>query len=76
MATRVPKMKKTNSYSYVQYYFENIGWSENFNFDIFFAPPTPPPPCPKNAYLGPKEAENQKTKVTFAIWTHQNGEIG
>ena len=42
----------------------------------FFLTPRPTPPCPKNAYLGPKEAENQKTKVTFAIWTHQNEEIG
>ena len=42
----------------------------------FFLTPPPTPPCPKNAYLGPKEAENQKTKVTFAIWTHQNEEIG
>ena len=33
----------------------------------FFLTPRPTPPCPKNAYLGPKEAENQKTKVTFAI---------
>ena len=33
----------------------------------FFLTPRPTPPCLKNAYLGPKEAENQKTKVTFAI---------
>ena len=42
----------------------------------FFLTPRPTPPYLKNAYLGPKEAENQKTKVTFAIWTHQNEEIG
>ena len=45
-------------------------------FLTFFLTHLPTPPWPKNADFRPFEAENKKTKVTFAIWTHQNEEIG
>ena len=45
-------------------------------FLTFFLTHLPTPPWPKKADFRPLKAENQKTKVTLAIWTHHNEEIG
>ena len=74
LATRGPKMKKTISYSYVHLYYENIGWNEIFNFDIFFDPFLGGS-GPKNAFLGHKGAKNEKTEITLPSQTFKNKEM-